>query len=132
MEKISSIIPTNNRIKKVDMEYSHPVRPGVSSFGRNVGTTSNEREQIRNHLAEQKAAEQRQNEVEADEVSISDKGKQISIGEPQAIGRPEVLVKTFSEEMGTEPNFFVDTMPKVTPAGSAGSASSARSLDKYA
>lgn len=65
MEKISSIIPNNSRVKSVDVQDSHPVRPGTPSFGRPVGTTAQGREQMRNHLAEQK-------QQELDKVTISD------------------------------------------------------------
>ncbi len=40
MEKISSILPSNRRIKSVDLEDSHPIRPGVPTFGRRVGTSA--------------------------------------------------------------------------------------------
>jgi hypothetical protein len=47
MEKISSILPTNSRVKNVDIDDSHPIRPGTTSFGRPEGSTSSEREKIR-------------------------------------------------------------------------------------
>jgi hypothetical protein len=37
MDKLSSILPSSPRIQNVDMEGSHPVRPGVASYGRPVG-----------------------------------------------------------------------------------------------
>ena len=59
MEKISSILSSNKRVTNTDLEYSHPVRPGVPTFGRRVGSTSAEREQIRNRLAEEAAEARR-------------------------------------------------------------------------
>ncbi len=40
MEKISSILPSNARLKSVDLDQSAPVRPGVPAMGRNVGRSS--------------------------------------------------------------------------------------------
>lgn len=40
MEKISSILPANARLKSVDTQDAHPVRPGVPAMGRPVGRTS--------------------------------------------------------------------------------------------
>lgn len=40
MEKISSILPSNSRVKSVDLEDSHPVRPGTPTFGRKEGWNS--------------------------------------------------------------------------------------------
>ena len=40
MEKISSILGGTPRVKAVDMEEAHPIRPGVPSFGRPEGRTS--------------------------------------------------------------------------------------------
>lgn len=37
MDKISSILPSNARVKTVDLSDSHPVRPGTPAFGRRVG-----------------------------------------------------------------------------------------------
>ena len=37
MDKISSILPNNARVKTVDLAESHPIRPGTPSFGRPVG-----------------------------------------------------------------------------------------------
>ena len=42
MEKISSILPSNARIKSVDMKTSHAARPGAPAFGRMMGRTSSE------------------------------------------------------------------------------------------
>lgn len=39
MEKLSSILPSNPRVKNVDMADSHPIRPGVQSYGRPTGIT---------------------------------------------------------------------------------------------
>ena len=44
MEKLSSILPSNARVKSVDLEDSHPVRPGVPSLGRPTGLTSSQRD----------------------------------------------------------------------------------------
>ncbi len=140
MEKISSIIPTNHRVKSVDMEDSQPVRPGAPSFGRPVGTTSSYREQVRNHLAEQKAAELLQDKQ--DSVTISNEGKQVgkqiekqfekSIG--KQVGKSDVAesanfkgyvekeiqdaavpMKSFVEEVAGAPSFFIDTQPHTQP-----------------
>jgi len=40
VEKISSILPANSRIKSVDMKESQPVRPGTPTFGRTEGWNS--------------------------------------------------------------------------------------------
>ena len=42
MEKISGILPSNARIKSVDMKSSHAARPGAPAFGRQMGRTSSE------------------------------------------------------------------------------------------
>lgn len=42
MEKISSILPSNARLKSVDTQDAHPVRPGVPAMGRPVGRTSSQ------------------------------------------------------------------------------------------
>lgn len=42
MEKISSILPSNARIKSVDMKTSHAARPGAPAFGRMMGRTSSQ------------------------------------------------------------------------------------------
>jgi hypothetical protein len=43
MEKLSSILPSNARTKSVEIDESHPARPGAPSFGRTVGSTSSQR-----------------------------------------------------------------------------------------
>lgn len=40
MEKLSSILPSNARIRSVDTKDSKPVRPGAPSFGRPEGNIS--------------------------------------------------------------------------------------------
>ena len=40
MEKISGIVPSSPRTRKVDVSSSQPVRPGAPAFGRNVGKNS--------------------------------------------------------------------------------------------
>lgn len=40
MDKISGILPSNRRIKSVDLDDAHPIRPGVPAFGRPVGPSS--------------------------------------------------------------------------------------------
>ncbi len=42
MEKISSILPSNPRLKSVDTQDAHPVRPGVPAMGRPIGRTTNQ------------------------------------------------------------------------------------------
>ncbi|MFN7729345.1 MAG: hypothetical protein ACK5P7_09340 [Bdellovibrio sp.] len=37
MEKLSSILPSNPRIKNVDMNGAQPIRPGIATYGRPVG-----------------------------------------------------------------------------------------------
>ena len=46
MEKISSILPSNARVKSVDMAAANPIRPGTPAYGRPVGTTASERDRI--------------------------------------------------------------------------------------
>lgn len=43
MEKISGILPSNSRIKSVDMKGAHPQRPGTPDFGQKMGSTSQDR-----------------------------------------------------------------------------------------
>ncbi len=62
MEKISSILPSNPRVKSVDMEDAHPIRPGVPAFGRPVGTTSSQRNEDKVTVS-QKAKELLNNET---------------------------------------------------------------------
>ena len=86
MDKISSILPGNRRVKSVDVEDAQPIRPGVTSYGRPVGTTSSEREQMKNHLAEQAAMDRA-----SDRVSLS----------PQAMaqsGKPEQPIKAAGDQ----------------------------------
>lgn len=40
MEKISSILPSNARVKSVDLSEAQPVRPGAPSRGQKEGSTS--------------------------------------------------------------------------------------------
>ncbi len=40
MQKISSIIPSSDRVSKVDFKESGSVRPGAVSFGRPMGTSA--------------------------------------------------------------------------------------------
>lgn len=40
MEKISGIVPSSPRTRKVDVSSSQPVRPGAPEFGRHVGKNS--------------------------------------------------------------------------------------------
>ncbi|MEI7973957.1 MAG: hypothetical protein WCH11_06280 [Bdellovibrio sp.] len=46
MEKISGILPSRPRLKSVDLQSAHPIRPGVPSFGRPVGSTSVQRDRV--------------------------------------------------------------------------------------
>jgi hypothetical protein len=57
MDKISSILPGNNRVQNVDVEGSHPIRPGTAAFGRPEGSTSSGREKIRQKAIEAAAAD---------------------------------------------------------------------------
>lgn len=50
MEKISGIIPSSARVSSVDLRDSHPVRPGVPSFGRLVGSSPPSQRITRSHL----------------------------------------------------------------------------------
>lgn len=43
MEKISRVLPPSPRVKSVDLEAAHPVRPGTPTFGIPVGSTSSDR-----------------------------------------------------------------------------------------
>ena len=56
MEKISSILAGSPRIKAVDMEEDHPVRPGAPTFGRKEGSTSSQRDRISLSAAGKEAA----------------------------------------------------------------------------
>lgn len=40
MEKISGIVPKSARVQAVDLKNSAPVRPGMPTFGRPVGTST--------------------------------------------------------------------------------------------
>ena len=46
MEKVSSILAASPRIKAVDLEEDHPVRPGAPTFGRKEGITAAQRDKI--------------------------------------------------------------------------------------
>jgi len=46
MEKMSSILAASPRIKAVDLEEDHPVRPGAPSFGRKEGSTASQRDKV--------------------------------------------------------------------------------------
>ncbi len=46
MEKLSSILPNNSRVKSVDLSQAHPVRPGTPAMGRPVGTTASIRDRV--------------------------------------------------------------------------------------
>tara|TARA_B100001248_G_C27398316_1_gene467542 strand:+ start:2354 stop:2692 length:339 start_codon:yes stop_codon:yes gene_type:complete len=52
MDKISGIIPANQRITTVDVQRSAPVRRGVPSFGRDVVTPTNHRALAKTTLEE--------------------------------------------------------------------------------
>lgn len=43
MEKISGILPSNSRLKSVDLKNSQPSRPGAPNFGQRMGSTSADR-----------------------------------------------------------------------------------------
>lgn len=43
MEKISGILPSNSRLKSVDLKNSQPSRPGAPNFGQRMGTTAGDR-----------------------------------------------------------------------------------------
>ena len=77
MEKISSILPTSARVKSVDLEDSHPIRPGTPTFGRRVGSTSSQRVQDKVSISE-KAKELLQTETIAGKNSKEDKGAKIA------------------------------------------------------
>lgn len=47
MEKISNILPASPRIKSVDLDEAHPVRPGAPSLGNPVGTTASIRDKVK-------------------------------------------------------------------------------------
>lgn len=57
MEKISGILPSNSRIKSVDMKGAHPQRPGTPNFGQKMGTTSQDRMTL-SQLATEKAMQE--------------------------------------------------------------------------
>ena len=40
MEKISRIVPGNSRVASTDMKNAAPVRPGMPTFGRPVGEST--------------------------------------------------------------------------------------------
>lgn len=46
LDKISGILPSNSRLKSVDMKGAHPVRPGVPTYGNPTGSTSSIRDRI--------------------------------------------------------------------------------------
>ncbi|MBX3016688.1 MAG: hypothetical protein KF767_02270 [Bdellovibrionaceae bacterium] len=43
MQKISGILPSNARIKSVDVKNSQATRPGAPNFGQRMGTTAQDR-----------------------------------------------------------------------------------------
>lgn len=46
MEKLSSILPSNARIRSVDLKASQASRPGTPNFGQRIGTTAATQEKI--------------------------------------------------------------------------------------
>ncbi|GIL17697.1 MAG: hypothetical protein BroJett040_14480 [Oligoflexia bacterium] len=97
MEKISSIIPSNARIKSVDMEDSHPVRPGTPTFGRREGTTANLRA------------------AERDRVSISSKAREVMKQETVAGRNPREDASVKIVDTITRNFFNTRVKPKEEP-----------------
>jgi hypothetical protein len=56
VEKISSILGASPRVKAVDLDAEHPVRPGAPAFGRKEGTTSSQRDKVTISPAAKEAA----------------------------------------------------------------------------
>jgi hypothetical protein len=67
VEKLSSILPSNARIKSVEQDDNHPARPGAPSYGRAVGSTPSQR---------------------LDRMNISQKGKEAAFNETLAKKNP--------------------------------------------
>lgn len=62
MNKISNILPSNARVKSVDLAASHPIRPGIPEFGRPSGSTATMRDRV---TFSQQARELLQNQAPA-------------------------------------------------------------------
>lgn len=97
MDKISSIIPSNARLKSVDLEDSHPVRPGTPTFGRREGTTSNMRA------------------AERDRVSISSKAREVMQQETVAGRNPREDASVKIVDTITRNFFNTRVKPKEEP-----------------
>lgn len=97
MEKISSILPSNPRVKSVDVKDAHPVRPGVPAMGRPIGRSSNQ-----------------------DRFTVSQKAKDLAFQETLGSGRnprDEAHVKIVDT---MAKNFFETRLqPKPAPAARA-------------
>jgi hypothetical protein len=111
MDKISSILPGNNRVQNVDMDGSHPIRPGTATFGRPEGSTSSGREKIRQKAVETAAA---------DRASFSEKAMQAA-GETETSQAPSKVSNHFDEKEEMEGKIadqvtrgFSDTVRKPT------------------
>ena len=95
MEKLSSILPSNARVKAVDLKDSHPVRPGVPTFGRPEGrNTVADRVSISGLSQEQAAADTLlyRNPKEASRAKIvSDMSKKFFETKIKEYEKPETL-----------------------------------------
>jgi len=117
MEKLSSILPSNSRVKSVDLEDAHPVRPGVPSLGRPMGTTSSQRDRM---TISPQAKEAAFNETLAKRNPREDKSVQIAAKITDQFFNSRVgpksdsdFVPTLSEqvstiEVQTIPNYVAD------------------------
>ncbi len=77
MEKISGVIPASPRVQAVDLKSSAPIRPGIPTFGRPLGSNSlAERQGMttaeRAHQTHQEVMAQRKSQTERDVEAIKD------------------------------------------------------------
>ncbi len=136
MEKISGILPSSQRIRSVDLEGHLPVRPGVPGFGRPLGMTSSEREQLRKQQAILDGDPVR-DYGQQDRVEFSDESRWLRKMEPrtpleesgQLAERLDVETDLLGTDMGVSTDVGTDVgTDKAAPFEEGLS----HSLDKYA
>ncbi len=118
MEKISGIIPSNSRVKTVDMSEAHPVRPGTPAFGRPIGVSHLSRNVTRSsidtQLLNESLSTRQRSELErariVEDVSsgfFMHKKPEVSVSEPAvtfAVSEPAIEQNQRYNEYEVEPN----------------------------
>ena len=96
MEKLSGILPTNNRISNVDLANGPAIRPGAPSFGRPMGINADIRQQ---RLDAFKAAEAAKADENKSPLRVSDK-LEIS---PEAMVKAKLADSPVPEKVSAKP-----------------------------